>query len=69
MISLANARKLKRPTKKSFIKFSPYFEAIKRNLKEYYEEKDRLLKILVYYNEYDWLEVNSPEIYSSPSNS
>lgn len=36
-------------------KFVPYEEAIKRNLKEYYEEKNRLLESLLYFDTYDWL--------------
>lgn len=61
ILHLVNAKrhKIVKPLVK---KFSPYEEAINRNLKEYYEEKNRLLKSLLYFDTYDWMEVNSPEI-------
>lgn len=61
ILYLVNAKRRKRvmPVVK---KFSPYEEAINRNLKQYYEEKNRLLNALLYFDTYDWMEVNSPEI-------
>lgn len=66
---LTNAKKHKKTTRKPATKFSPYFIAIERNLKAYYEEKNRLLNTIISFDQYDWLEVDSPEIATSYSSS
>lgn len=62
-----NAKKHKKTTRNP--EFSPYFIAIERNLKAYYEEKNRLLNTIISFDQYDWLEVDSPEIATSFSSS
>lgn len=47
---------------KSKTKFSPYEEAIKRNLKEYYEKKNRVLNSLLHFDVFDWMKVEFIEI-------
>lgn len=64
-----NAKKNKKTTQDPRNKFSPYFIAIERNLKAYYEEKTRLLNTIISFDQYDWLEVDSPEIATSFSSS
>lgn len=46
-------------------KDSPYFISRNVNQKDYLAEYNRLLKTLIYFNEFDWKKVKSPEIATS----